>query len=208
MVVECKRVNPKLGYWCFAKSSFIPHIEQATLPCIEILDGRGASPPRFGIELITWKHEIYHVARELKTDACGEAQGESRGAIEDAMTQVCKGLNGFMNLLSDHWREAGMSEAARLVPVVFTTARLWVTDADIGQASLEDGNVDPFKVGLREVPFVFFHYPQSPGITHEFAPLNPTPKLLDTLYISFVRTIVVASQAGIDDILKEGILGP
>ena len=66
----------------------------------------------------------------------GDSTGGRGDPIEKAVTQVLRGINGLANFYTGlDW--ATINDRRFLfVPVVFTTAELWVTEMDISQADL------------------------------------------------------------------------
>ncbi len=95
-----------------------------------------------------------------------------------------------------------MASKIGLLPVIFTTARLWATDFHLGATDLESGNVDLTNAGFEEKPWLFFHYPQSPGLKHSIRHADEAIELADVLYAEFVRTIVIAGASGIANFLS------
>src|SRR5690606_30046614 len=99
--------------------------------------------------------------------------------IDDAITQVLRGVNGLIEHLS---RTSQQSDEPRfLIPVVFTTANLWVSDVDLGSASLETGKLKPESVSLMPRAHVTLQYPASEGLKHSVARKPALPNLSEAL---------------------------
>ena len=66
----------------------------------------------------------------------GEALTNDRKSIEEAAGQVCRGVNGLVSLFAQHppLRQQQGTVAVRLMAAIFTTANLFVTDADLGRS--------------------------------------------------------------------------
>ena len=91
-----------------------------------------------------------------------------------------------------------------LVPMIWTTATIWTTNADLSQASIADGTLAEGDVPVQERPWVYYQYHQSPGLKH---PLSPPPseedQIANILDREYIRTIPVVSATGISDFLKD-----
>jgi hypothetical protein len=205
IVAECKRANPALSNWCFAKNPFThqdPLAESAYVETIQWDDRVGRIES--GIVTIATSPELFHIGLEVRTTEKGDPRGRTRGAIEDAATQVCRALNGMMDFFAGNTSVFGDARTVRFLPVVFTTARLYVSDVDLGDSDLQDGTVDLSDSDFREKPWLFYHYHQSPGLKHSVPPSKPTARLTEILYKEYVRTIPVVSASGIAEFLGSG----
>src|SRR5262249_11387564 len=143
----------------------------------------------------------YQVASEVRTGQRGDAGGVGRGAIEESMTQVCRGLNGFLEFLAarDDITPAGSS--TYVLPVVFTTAKLFVSQVEIGTADLLSGEIEgPMR--LEERDWIWFDYPQSPGLKHSIPRKPEQPRLAEVFYSEFMRRVAVVSASGIENFLR------
>jgi hypothetical protein len=163
-----------------------------------------ASPGRpssfgFGYNCVA---ETYGIAIELKSLREGDKNGTGRGAIEEAAAQVIRGLNGLVNKLAMSQSMFGEQKLAVFLPVVFTTAKLWVCDARLEQADLLTGNIDISSSTLRPAPWVAFHYPVSPGLKHSVAPKNAEQLLWESYVSEHLRTICVVGDDAIEEFLR------
>lgn len=163
MLAECKRVNPALSNWCFAKASYVPILDIALVPFIESINLDFFDTPSTETNFLTGPDEnIYHIAVETKSKVPGEPEGHGHGEIEQAATQICRGLNGMIDFFADHPNFFksffGTVRAIGFLPVVFTTAHLWVSSADLGSADLASGKISLANASLKEISWLFYHY--------------------------------------------------
>jgi hypothetical protein len=206
MVAECKRANPALSNWCFAKvPESIPNSSRDSV-FVEV-----ACVPDVGAWYTATQHRfhssnVYHIALEVRTRERGDPGGSDRGAIEQAATQVCRGLNGLLNFFKgdpDVFKgERGNDSIIGFLPVIFTTARLWASDVDLSSADLQQGKFDLAGVNLEEKLWLFYHYHQSPGLKHSVDTLKASTSLEKVLYSEYVRTIAVVNAQGISEFLR------
>lgn len=205
LLAECKRANPSLHDWCFVKSSFVPYVEAARTAFIEGLDRSSDGIISTRIEILAHSNDIYHVAAEVKGKTPGDRGGQGRGAVEEAASQVCRGSNGMIDFFSKHPNFfAGLQGDVRFIgflPVIFTTARLWISKVDLGSADLASGKINLKEVGCEEKPWLFYHYNQSPALKHSLNPSVDSRTLEAILYNEYVRTIAIVSASGIRDFL-------
>jgi hypothetical protein len=201
LVAECKRVNPALANWCFVKTAFTPAIDQAQHVTIEGIRVDASGQPSTSIQHLVHSNEIFHLAVEVKSDDKGDVSGQGRGTIEEAAAQVCRGLSGLINFLGSR---PGNFEGDRvlLLPVIFTTAKIWTSNIDLGSASLEDGKITLRESEIQEKAWIFYQYHQSPGLKHSVLAREQSTSLDKVLYNEYVRNIAVVSSNGIADFLE------
>jgi len=227
LVCECKRVRPGHSVWCFfRRTSGSPH---AVSDCISVeqLFFPGEGGARLAVSRGAQSRQTdraYHhaisVLRKVDSDSKEPSGVPERKAIEEAATQVCRGLNGLVEHFS-RVRAADESRVqVRLLPVIFTTAELVVSDADLGSGDLSSGNLDRHELGLRKVSWLYYQYHQSPGIKHSLSWAVALPgayepwtgegthtsvydalKLTNDLESEYLRSIAVVSSDGIQEFL-------
>lgn len=209
LVCECKRVNPALADWCFAKSTYVPlTANEALTAFMETVAYKEQHTHAYtGTQFLT-HGDIYHIAVEIKTSVPGEPEGSRRGEIEHAATQVCRGLNGLIDYFTQKKNLLSGSEPVSFLPVIFTTARLWVSQIDLGAADLITGNLSVDPGSISETPWLFYHYHQSPGLKHSQPVRHPASSLEEALYKEYVRTIAVVNAVGIESFLCSNIFAP
>src|SRR6266478_4374100 len=100
LIAECKRANPALSSWAFVTAPY------------RWRDQTSAHPVRF--ERVRLAHDevraeginidhapdAYHIGLELRTNERGEPSSHGRGAIDEAVAQVLRGVSGFVDFLS------------------------------------------------------------------------------------------------------------
>ena len=86
--------------------------------------------------------------RSVKTKDEEKQQSSDRSAINVAVAQVLRGTSGLINHLLGNVLSASQLAGKKLtfLPVVFTTADLWVTDVDLSAADLTTGDL-PIPIG-------------------------------------------------------------
>lgn len=202
LVAECKRANPALASWCFARAPFLSRRQSAGDVRLEQFwrepsTGRVHSQPT---ELRGVKDQ-YQVAFEMRTSAKGEANAMGRGAVEEAVTQVLRGANGLMNYVGQNSRLFD-SNPMIVVPVVFTTADLLCSDADLSQADLVTGNVPTSSLTPR--PWIWFQHNVSQALEHslpKFYGSTPLTSLAQMLRYRHARSVAIVGPGGIANFL-------
>lgn len=207
LVAECKRANPALSNWCFARAPFVHEdrvyghggYDPLILEYAEL--GEQGSVLAYAKQKSKLEHP-YHVAVEVRSDARGEPSGESGRAIEDAATQVSRGLNGLIEFVRKTSQFLKREKDAYFLPVIFTTARIWTTDADLSSAQIETGNVDLADSRFTERPWVAYQYHLSPGLKHAASPAERSGSLTELMDSEYVRTIAVVNASGVEEFLR------
>ena len=88
--------------------------------------------------------QAHQVGLPIKTEEPGHGCGSDRKAIADAVTQVSRAANGFMQLCAENEfsiRSASGGEPMRIVPAVFSTASLNRADQDLSISDLASGDL-------------------------------------------------------------------
>ena len=153
-----------------------------------------------GVQLSTQK-PIFHFGIEVKTGEKGEG-APGRSAIEEAATQVSRGLNGLINFFMRDVKLMEGVDSLSILPVLFTTANLFTSDIDLSETDLKTGNFPREKANLSQADWLIYQYHLSPGLKHENQAQPASSDLVQALESEFIRSIIVVSPAGIADALK------
>jgi len=211
LIGECKRVNPALGHWCFARAPYThrsPAPKKLLVESIEVVSLDQVAPvdsqqPYRLINTVSSSASdvIYHVGRELRSNEKGESQASTgRGAIEEATGQVLLGVNGMIQHIAAHHEVLRPGNKITLVPVIFTTANLWTSEVDLGAADLATGRHAPDTAQLTSQSWIWLNYNQSPSLKHSFPIQNLNGR--DVLETEYTRSIAVVNALGIEDFLQ------
>lgn len=205
LVAECKRANPALHDWLFTRA---PYVRRGGVPkdiLVEPIRREGNALTAF-LSRLDGSESIYHVAVEVKGGAKGDASSTGRGAIEEAATQVTRGVNGLIECFSKNQRYLAENCPISFIPVIFTTAKIWATDIDIA-SDVTTGQVVPGSNDVVEKPWLWLQYHVSPGLQHGIDRQVPKDEpfsratLGDLLELEYARTIAVVGSGGIDAFL-------
>jgi len=193
IVAECKRVNPAMANWCFAQAPYVQQCssyKNAFVERIELKDTiiRTSTKRSFISE------EPYHVTLEVKSDRKGDSSGGKPEAIEDAATQVCRGVNGLIKCLSANSQLVPSQQYVHLLPVIFTTADLWASEVDLSSADIKDGKVNLSDADFKQKNWLFYQYHLSPGLKHSFSSEEKQTTLGGFMETEYVRTIAVVNS--------------
>ncbi len=207
LVCECKRTNSALSDWCFLKVPL--HLIMGSNAGISFERlVRTPDGVKSSLGEPSYPEDVYHMAVEVRSQEKGDNVGQGRGVIEEAATQVLRSLNGLANYFSarpDHINSP--NGWLTLIPVIFTTARLWVSKTDLSLANLTTGMVELGERDLEPRDYVFYTYPLSSNLRHTVEGLPGQrerimlPHLGEVLYREYMRAIVVVSAAGVEKYL-------
>lgn len=201
---ECKRANPALSNWCFARAPYIHRDrDEGVDPFVveKIIQPQGGDSLRGTAHNLKKISDAYHIAFETKTDQKGDVSS-GRGAIEEAASQVSRGLSGLVEFFSAHPLALSTQKQALLLPVIFTTANLWASRVDLRKADPETGNVSLEREGADKKGWVCYQYHLSPGIKHDHVAESKPGPIGEIMDQEFVRTIPIVCPLGIDQFLR------
>lgn len=133
------------------------------------------------------------------------------GAIKDATNQVLRTLNGLIeNMFPESARDEDRTDAALFIPVIFTTAELWVAEGDLSEADLVSGELSEKWATVTQVPWLWYTCNQSPALRHHFQNKSTTKRetfdISQALHEEFSRTIAVVGADAIDQFLGHNLV--
>ncbi len=165
MVVECKRVNLDYSRWVFARA---PLVRRHPSPggrrdyffydhLLETDYGPKAFCRRVKIG------DVYQIAFVVRGPKPKNLDAE---AIEKTVRQAVRGANGFANFVIGNGLPG--FGACYIIPAVFTTADLIVTDIDLFEKTdLKTGAIEAGDIRPRGVPWLYYEYHAEPTIRHD-----------------------------------------
>lgn len=201
IVAECKRANPSLSNWCFAKAPYVGRSRSHEPYIIENVEVNGNAFRGVRGKSYSLVDDAYHIAVEVRSNAKGDASGPGRGNIEEAVAQVCRGLNGLIRSLPSVIKSEGTVVSADLLPVVFTTADLFVTDADLSSAEISSGEIDLTKSKFESRQWVVLQYHMSPGLKHDLFIKPQVGGLSEFLDLEYIRSVPIVNYKGVEAFL-------
>jgi hypothetical protein len=208
MICECKRVNPAFAQWCFIGAPFTRRnnsVETLRLESIHVPEHHSGLTPDTLSGGAKRPGEVFHMGfpvkiQNAKGDPNPKGNKDNKNDIEDAVTQVLRGLNGYIELVAKNRKLIG-NNTMTFFPVVFTTAELWISSADLSSSDLMTGNIDLTKWGFEKVDWLWFQYNTSPGIKHSLS-FHNWERLEELMANEFVRSVAIVNSAGIRDFLR------
>lgn len=197
---ECKRVDRKFSRWGFVHSPlgeqevvfdrfiFRPPNDLRAEPVVGY-PGPGGRPYHLGLAI-------------KKGEETGDSAQQGKNAINDATAQVLRGVGGLINhVFGPRDGERPVQDYAFL-PVIFTTAELWVTEKDISSAQLTTGDVQ--NVESEKKDWIWFNHNRSPRLRHGLKSAgSKADNLADALRVEFTRSVAIVSVEGIDSFLSQ-----
>lgn len=199
MVAECKRANPAISNWCFVKTPYVrsDYFEEVLVERLQIDKERGVLS---GISKLGYHQDVYNIGVELKSNKKGDSE-DGRGAIEKALTQVCRGLNGIVEYFAAHPQILKKEGGALIIPAIFTTARIWTSEVDIGNTNYKDGQLNLVTIDVVEKSWIWLRYHLSPRLKHSISSKNVPLDIAASLDLEYARTIAIVSATGIEKFL-------
>ncbi len=205
LVAECKRADPARANWCFVKAPYTRRSAYETELVFQEVSYRPA-------HLVASRHHTNSATLascplgfELRTSLQGDSTSGGGSAIKDATFQVLRGVNGLVDELFPGPATQVKAEGATLfLPVIFTTAALWIAEGDLSAADLATGLLPQGWGAPKNVPWLWFSHNQSPALRHQL-PLSVAPDHLElpqALHAEYTRSIAVVGRDGIDTFLR------
>jgi hypothetical protein len=201
LIIEAKRSNPALSNWCFLKAPDTDGLQSKTVVAETI---HLKEPARFFTTIgMTWSHnDVYHLAYEVKSSSKGDSQSKGKGGIERAVTQVLRGLNGMIEFLSTNPQFLKKHGSMTFLPVIVTTATMLISDVKLTDTNLQSGEVSLDSDSISPRDWLFYNYPQSPGLKHSVPSRPKSDSFSEILANEYVRSIAVVNPNGLQDFLS------
>lgn len=210
IVGECKRADPKFSNWCFIKAPYVRRNRSQEFCIVDHIkyispfSGCMANQDKLSIPPID--KFAYHIGLVVKSkNIKGESSKSERDAIENTASQVSLAANGLIelvnkkpSLIKDYPGDDLIVSGLTVVPVIFTTAKLWVCNHDISLANIQDGKIDLSKDNFSERNWLFYQYNISPGLKHCVVTGQEATRFSEVLDYEYVRTIPIVSPEGIE----------
>jgi len=201
LIAECKRVNNDYSRWAFVRRPYRGknHIVFEEFVCLQPTDHTNQTISLRTLSSPT-DFEVYGLGLEIKSEKNKEP---GKSPINDTVTQVLRGVNGFINhQLAKPSRMDGSTSVVRFLPVIFTTANLWVSDADLANADLASGHLEIAK--CQKADWIWFNYNRSPMLSHDFCGEQTSSNRRD-LEFEFSRSVAIVSVPGIEQFLTTNL---
>lgn len=201
MVLECKRANPAYSNWCFVKTHSYRRDQDDEKSIFERVFIDLTTPISRDLSASKLYKDIYDVPIEVKSNKKGNSGGPGKGEINNAVTQVCKSVNGFMNFLNKNNHLIDVENGNVIIPVIITTANLWVGLNNLKESELTTGNIKD--LSITEVSSIALRYHLTPSLTNKLKYKGTTGgKIGDIFERKFTRTIMIVSASGLEDFLN------
>lgn len=103
LVCECKRPNPAVSHWAFVRAPYTrPNRQQPFTLFESVYKAEGSSRMLSVPVKLRDLKAPYDLAIELRGDAKGDPQGTGRGAVDEAASQVLRGVGGLIDFFRDN----------------------------------------------------------------------------------------------------------
>lgn len=199
MAVECKRVDPAIANWCFIASRTLggrPHDNALHFDTFATQHGEMYCEPK----VCGHVESVAHVGLEVRGAERGDGTNSGRNDIENALSQACRGANGLIDYFAANPQYFKRGSRLVVVPLVVTTARLWLSSANLDAATLDVGHVDLAREGFGSVGWLALQYRQSPGIRHSIRFGLLDEDIAQGADLHAKRTVLVANPTGLSDL--------
>jgi len=208
LVCECKRSNPAMSNWCFARAPWPNDSGFSTDSYMEMIRYDG-NRVQFELQTLIPSDRIFQIAIEVKTGRKGDSQGASSDDIENAATQACRGYNGLIQFFTGDRVHSlvNINEPIGFMTTIITTAKIFATEAEVTSPNIDTGEISKLDPPLKSRDWIWYDYPQSPGLKHSVQDSQPSSYLREIFYREFIRRIAIVNSSGIASFLGSPIWG-
>lgn len=148
-IVECKRVNPARGYWLFGNP-----LGTFSQPLLINLNAKYSKSGNYSIHYAQLKLPFDDIATylinnwwlDISKKGRKEKHSASPNPIEDAFKQVCIGVSGIVQELEHQCKKDPQKLSTLFIPIVITSAPLYVAVYDLKDVDLTSGSINQDKI--------------------------------------------------------------
>lgn len=205
LIGECKRADPARSHWCFANAPYTwrgstRHQTQFD----KIFNTPDDEENRALTSILVETDNIKEIGFELKTRSQGDGVGSNeKSAINSAVSQVLRNSSGFINYLLRKSNSRTVNDYFYFIPVIFTTAKIFITKADISSADLETGYLPKDSVKVEPRDWIWFNHNRSINLSHGIKHnIEDALSASSPYFFEFTRSVAIVSPAGVDSFMQ------
>lgn len=206
-LAECKRTNPFYASWLFGvpdlNITYSPHCSVLWLGCNPVSSN---SPMHPTISLSSLEVDVpTYVAQSWLEVKKGKSQPQERNStpqnIENAFSQVLKGISGFAQEQCEQRVKGNTSFSTFLIPVVVTTASLYMANYKPDNISITTGKIEKEKVLFstkgqqpEELKWILVYYGAGENVAPSAIPSNFVGTDPKYILVNKLRSIFVVNS--------------
>jgi hypothetical protein len=207
LVTECKRVDPSLGTWCFARSANLSpnSIERKRVALEWVMRETDNSVTVGRVDPEHSEHQ-YHVGLEVKDNSTtGSGLGKS---LDAAVTQAIRGASGMIAATASEPNLLNGALMTTVVPVIITTARLVICETDLARSDVRTGRL-PADVAFQERSWIWYRVMTSASIRHQVRWFEPENRyrigasLRHQQDYYYARSVAIVSSSGLREFIDQ-----
>lgn len=210
MLAHCKVADPLYQNWCFASAPRITahYDDRLVLDCTHVDENEQV---QHYVRHSFTDRKFVHIGSEVRSDSLEAGAEQQRShAFRRAVAQANNWVSGISKTLAsninffpreEEFFRRGRPRSICLLPVIFTTADIWVAEADLSSAAIESGRIDLAPSGLTKSSWVL--YQEYTVREEKLSTLaDEQPRALEELMEKqYVRTIPVVNPSGVAEFL-------
>lgn len=201
LIGECKRVNPTYSEWLFAQTSYRTGGSARLRPTVEELYVAPGSALQVRPFEVAGAEHAFQVGVSVHAKRKGEGCVSDKTAIEEATKQVSRAAGGFSQLCRDNG--ALLPSPARIIPVIFTTAKLAVCNQALELSNLATGDLDE-SAAFSYRPWVWYQRGLTPSLRANLQGRyvsEDSPTWARYFSRSALRSVAIVNEEGIGEFL-------
>ncbi len=221
-LVECKRTNPSYASWLFGvpdlNITYSPHCSVLWLGCNSVSSNSPMHPTislsSLEVDVPTYIAQSWLEIKKGKSKNNSSVTLQERTStpqnIENAFAQVLKGVSGFAQEQCDQRVKGNVSFSIQLIPVVVTTASLYMAYYKPCDISISTGKIDKDKVlfstkGPRpeELKWILVYYGAGESVAPSAIPSNFIGTDPKYLLVNKLRSIFIVNSNYLVEFFKK-----
>ena len=197
-----EQTNPKIAGWCFSKSAFIQRRTKTQKISMEYLCLE-KEVLKASVEPVGLNAELYNRAFAFFDDKNSNHDESAISTIENVFNRIIIGLNGIIDTIKLQECMLLNHKKIMFIPVIFTTATLWIKNAKCAEENVSSENLDDNIDEVTRKDWIWYrhHLPQS--YKHSVQSQNAIMDLKEILCNQYARCIAIVNQNGIEDFLSQ-----
>lgn len=199
VIAECKRIEREPLNWFFIQTPLLYYRGGVFFEHVR-LDRDKEGRPRVTTGLPDLSDGVFWP--DGPVFGLGFPKGKDPTPLDLAVAQAHRGASGYINRFRElAGRLSEFSTAVRIVvPVVFTTARLWGSEVQLTASDLSTGRVP--SASFVQHSWVWLRQNISPDLKHDLPGVSLAPgRWAEWTFHDYARCVAIVSVSGIDEFL-------
>jgi len=147
-IVECKRIDPLLSHWLFGNPTEVHEYKPRYITLSSHHDHQGNYKTFYTLQQFPCSQAITYIVDNwwLEQRSQEKRRITSPLPVEDVFMQTAMGIYGLSREIEVQWRKLFVKQSIIFIPIVLTSAPLFIANYKVEDVDIVSGDISPDKV--------------------------------------------------------------